>query len=78
MWCGVVLFCVCCVVCVVCVVLCVLCCVVSVVRLGNAENPPCVDSKRFRVCVRDASVCTGKTPACVGHAGVFKAHTEAP
>ena len=35
------------------------------------KTPPCVDSKRLRVCVQDASVCTGKTPACVGHAGVF-------
>ena len=38
--------------------------------LGMRKNPPCVDSKRLRECVQDASVCTGKTPACVGHAGV--------
>ena len=27
-------------------------------------TPHNVDSKRLRVCVQDASVCTGKTPAC--------------
>ena len=33
--------------------------------------------QRLRVCVQDASVCTGETPACVEHAGVFPVHTEA-
>ena len=64
---------------VMCVVVCTLCC--GVVWCGgaacHAENPPCVDSKRLRVCVQDASVCTGKTSACVEHAGVFPVHTEA-
>ena len=36
------------------------------------KTPPCVDSKRLRVCVQDASVCTRKTPACSTHAGVFR------
>ena len=55
------------------------CCVVlcGVVRLGMRKTPPCVDSKRLRVCVQDTSVCAGKMPSCVGHAGVFRAHTEA-
>ena len=39
------------------------CC--GVVRLGMRKTPPCVDSKRLRVCVQDASVCTWKTRACV-------------
>ena len=59
----------------VCAVVCVVC--VCVVRLGMRKTPPCVDSKRLRVCVQDASVCTGKTPACVEHADVFPVHTEA-
>ena len=42
---------------VVCGVLCVWC-VWCVVRLGMQKTPPCVDSKRLRVCVQDASVCT--------------------
>ena len=45
-------------------------------RKRRWKTPPCVDSKRFRVCVRDASVCTRKTPACVERAGVFPVHTE--
>ena len=47
LWCGVVLF---------CVVWCgvVLC---GVVRLGMRKTPPCVDSKRLRVCVQDAGMC---------------------
>ena len=36
--------------------------------LACGKTPPCVRSKRLRVCVQDASVCTGKTPACVEHA----------
>ena len=50
------------------------CCVVlcGVVRLGMRKTPPCVDSKRLRVCVQDASVCTGKTPACVEHRQLLK------
>ena len=69
-----------------CVVVCTLCCGVvcsvgglwcGVVRLAMRKTPPCVDSKRLRVCVQDASVCTGKTPACVEHVGVFRVHTEA-
>ena len=54
-----------------CGVVCTLCCGVvcsvvlcGVVRLDMRKTPPCVDSKRLRVCVQDASVCTGKTPAC--------------
>ena len=31
----------------------------------------------LRVYVQNASVCTGKTPACVQHAGVSLVHTEA-
>ena len=27
--------------------------------------------------VQDATICTGKTPSCVEHAGVFPVHTEA-
>ena len=48
------------------------CCFVwcGVVRLGMRKTPPCVDSKRLRVCVQDASVCNWKTRACVEHAGV--------
>ena len=46
-------------------------------KTEKAENPPCVDSKRLRVCVQEASVCTRKTPACSTHAGVFLVHTEA-
>ena len=70
-WCCVVL-CGCgvvCVVVVVCVVCCCgcICCVVlcGVVRLGMRKTPLCADAKRLRVCVQDASVCTGT------------AHTEA-
>ena len=50
-----------------CGVYCVFCwwCVV---RLGMR--------KLLRVCVQDASVCSGKAPACVEHAGVFRIHTE--
>ena len=37
-------------------VVCVVCvCVCGVVRLGMRNTPPCVDSKRLRVCVEDAS-----------------------
>ena len=46
-------------------------------KTEKAENPPCVDSKRLRVCVQEASVCTRKTPACSTNAGVFPVHTEA-
>ena len=61
-WCGVVW----------CFVLC------GVVRLGMRKTPSmCEDSRSLRVCVQDASVCTGKTPACSTHAGVFRVHTEA-
>ena len=51
------------------------CCVVlcGVVRLDMRKTPSVC---AFRVCVQDASVCTGKTPACVEHAGVFRVHTE--
>ena len=59
-------------------------CVVSVVCVrgvcgaaGHAENLPCAGSKRLRVWVQDASVCTGKTRACVQHARVLHEHTEA-
>ena len=38
-------------------------------RQGRRNTLPCVDSKHLRVCVQDASVCTGKTPACPTHAG---------
>ena len=48
-----------------CGVVCGVCGVCGVVRLGMRKTPPCVDSKCLRVCVQDASVCTGKTPACV-------------
>ena len=72
-WCGGVCVCTCGVVCVHVVVWCcgvvllcgvvVWCCFVwcGVVRLAMRKTPPCVDSKRIRVCVQDASVCTGKT-----------------
>ena len=55
------------------------------------KTPPCIDSKRLRVCVQDASVCTRKTPAYSTHAafssctrcrlerthgGVLNLHTE--
>ena len=56
---------------------CGVCGVCGVVRLGMRKNSPCVDSKRIRVCVQDASVCAGKTPACIEHADVFRVHTEA-
>ena len=51
---------------------CVFCWWCGVVRLGMRKTSPCVDSKRLRVCVQDASVCTGKTPACAEHAGVSR------
>ena len=35
--------------------------------LARGKPPPCVGSKRFRVCVQDASVCTGTTPASPFH-----------
>ena len=44
--------------------------------LACGKPPPCVDSKCLRVCVQDASVCTGKTPSCPTHAGVFLVQTE--
>ena len=56
-----------------CCVFCRWCVVWFGVVYGAAwlrKTCPCVDSKRLRVCVQDASVCTGKTPACVEHAGV--------
>ena len=61
------------------VLLVVWCCVVlcGVVRLGMRKTPPCVDSKRLRVYVQHVPVCTGKTPACSTHVGVFRVHTEA-
>ena len=40
-------------------------------------SSPCVGSKRLRVSVQNASVCTGKTRACVQHARVLPVHTEA-
>ena len=61
-----------CVVCGVCGVWCVVCCVCCVCGAAwHAENSPCVGSKtsscvgskRLRVYVQNASVCTGKTPA---------------
>ena len=55
---------------------CVFCWWCGVVRLGMRKTSPCVDSKRLRVCVQDASVCTGQTPAWTTHAGVFSVHTE--
>ena len=58
-----------------CVYVVLWCC--GVVRLGMRKTHPCVDSKRLRVCVQDASVCTQKTSACVEHARVFRVHTEA-
>ena len=62
----VVRMCVCCCGCGVYVVLWCGVVLFCVVRCGLAcgKPPPCVDSKRLRVCVQDASVCTGKTPAC--------------
>ena len=33
-------------------------------RQRRRKTHPCVRSKRLRVCGQDASVCTGKTPAC--------------
>ena len=51
-------------------------CVWCVVKLGTREKAPCVDSKRLRVYVQDASVCTGNRPACVEHAGLLPVHTE--
>ena len=44
------------------------CSVWCVVKLGTREEAPCVDSKRLRVYVQDASVCTGN---------VLDVHTEA-
>ena len=38
---------------------------------------PCVGSKRLRVYVQNASVCTGKTRASVQHVCVLPVHTEA-
>ena len=60
--CGVVCVCVlCCVLCVVCCVLCVVLCVCGVVcgaaRLGTQKKPPCVDSKRPRICQHHAHMC---------------------
>ena len=76
--CGVYVELWCCVFCWWCVVWCgvVLFCVVWC-GLACGKLPPCVDSKRLRVCVQDAAVCGGKTPACSKHAGVFRVHTEA-
>ena len=59
-----------------CVGLCVWC-LWCVARLGTRKNPPCVGSKRLRVSIQKASVCTGKPRACVQHEGVLLAHTEA-
>ena len=69
--------CVGCAFCVLVLWCCVFCWWCGVVRLGMRKTSPCADSKRLRVCVQDASVCNGKTPACVEHAGVFRVHTEA-
>ena len=65
-----------CVGCVVCVV-----CVVCVCATWHVENPPCVGSKRLRVQVQNASVCTRKTRACCArfagiHGCVLNLHTE--
>ena len=53
-------------------------------RREGGKAPPCVDSKRLRVCVQDASVCRenacmfntcGRFPGT--HGGVLNAYTEA-
>ena len=79
-------WCVVSVVCVVCVVLLlrVLCCccgcgccvVCGLARLGTRKTPPCVGSKRLCVPVQSASVCGGKTPACVVHIRPFSGYTR--
>ena len=58
-----------------CVVLCLWCVVCG--AAWHAEKPQCVGSKRLRVKVQNASVCAGKTRACVEHARVLPAHTGA-
>ena len=90
MWCVVVYCCVCryvlcwcwcwCAMCGVWCAWCVrgVCCVVvlSVCSAAwHAENPPCVGSKRLRVKVQNASVCTGKTRACSTHVRVLPLHS---
>ena len=42
---------------------------VGVAPLGTLKN--------LRVSIQSASVCPGKTPTCVQHAGMFPVHTEA-
>ena len=69
-----------CVVCVCVCAWCVLCvrgvCVLCVMRLGTRKNSPCVGSKRLRVYVQNASVCTGKTRACLQHMRAFCGYTR--
>ena len=60
-----------CGVCVVCV--CVWC---GVAWLGTRAKNPCAGSKRLRVWVQNASVCTGKATACVTTCGRFCRYTR--
>ena len=58
-------------------VLCVLLVVCGVVWLCCVVWCGLACGKPIRVQTQDASVRTGKTPARVEHAGVFRLHTEA-
>ena len=60
-----------------CVVCCVVLCVVwCVARLGTQKEPPCVDSKRFRVCRQNARMYKTCARFARTHGSVLNRHTE--